>query len=276
VALLGLGLVAGCIVPGHFVCAGPDDCGDGRCEAGSCVVPDASCPSAERYSRYAQADLAGTCFEGDEHTTTTSTSSSSAPATSIASSESNSSESSSSESSSSSGEPPPVELCNGVDDDGNGLVDEWSPENVECEICPPDHECKPCDLFPDDEVDPTRTYYMCSGANYDEIVSYCEALGAPAASIHSEEENTFLAIKVAAFAQYSAAQIGLRDFGDPGAPMWTWVDGSSFDYHRLGDELDTHPPDDVCVALLSSAVWDATHCNGGRTFLCEAPLPAGR
>ena len=29
----------------------------------------------------------------------------------------------------------------------------------------------------------------------------------------------------------------------------------------------------VCVALLTSGAWEAAHCNGGRTFICEAPLP---
>lgn len=276
--LLGFGLVAGCIDPGHFVCTGEGDCGvDGRCVAGSCVVADASCPSLERYSKYAEDGLAGACFEGEDPSSSSitvasvdDTSSSSEGSSSDAST---STESSSSGSSSSTGEPKPTEVCNGIDDNDNGLVDEWSVENVECEICPDDFECNDCDLFPDDEANPTRVYYMCHGANYDEVVSYCEALDAPAASIHSDAENTYLAIKVVAHALYSTAYIGLRDFGPVGTPMWTWVDGTPFEYERLGDQLETHEPDDVCVALLASGEWEAAHCNGGRTFICEALLP---
>ncbi len=270
---------AGCIVPGHFVCAGDADCGDGRCVEGSCLVPDPDCPSSERWHKYADGDLAGLCYVTDEAgSTSTSVDASTAPDPSTSSSapvdDTSSSESPpASESSSSSGEPLPPELCNGIDDNGNGLVDEWSPENYECEICPPGHECKPCDVFPDDEVNPTRLYYMCTGANYPEVVSWCEAMDAPAASIHDDAENTFLAIKVAAFAAYSTAYIGLRDFGEPGMPGWSWVDGSPFDYHRLGSQVDTHDPEDVCVALLTSGSWEAAHCNGGRTFICEVPFP---
>ena len=281
-ALLLCSLCAGCIAPGHFACAGDGECGDGRCVEGSCLVPDATCPSSERWSKYAEGDLAGLCYAGEgEAGTTTSTSidvttltpGSSSSESSVDESSSSSTSSVSSLSSSSSGEPVPLELCNGIDDNDNGLVDEWSPENYECEICPVDHECKPCDVFPDDEANPTRVYYMCTGANYPEVVSYCEALDAPASSIHDEEENTYLAIKVAAFSAYGTAYIGLRDFGDPGEPNWSWVDGSPFDYHRLGTQVDMHDPENVCVALLTSAEWEAAHCNGGRTFICEAPLP---
>ena len=273
--LLGLLLVAGCIDPGHFVCTGEGDCGvDGRCVAGSCVVADASCPSLERYSKYAEGELAGACFEGEDvGSSSTATSIAESSSSESSSGESSSSESSSSEGSSSSGEPAPTELCNGIDDNDNGLVDEWSAENVECQLCPDGFECNDCDLFPDDEANPSRVYYMCHGANYDEVVSFCEALDAPAASIHSDAENTYLAIKVVAHALYSTSYIGLRDFGPVGTPMWTWVDGTPFEYERLGDQLDTHEPDDVCVALLASGEWEAAHCNGGRTFICEATLP---
>jgi hypothetical protein len=229
------------------------------------VVPDATCPAGERFSKYADPELAGSCFDGDGDGTTSTSEGTSTLA-----------ESSSGESSSSSGEPPPVELCNGVDDNLDGLVDEWSPQNVECEICPPDNECRPCDLFPDDEADPTRVYFMCHGNNYNEVIRYCADMNAPAVSIHDDAENTFLAIKVAEYANYNTAYIGLRDFGKTGSPMWTWVDGSEFGYERLGAQLMDHAPDDVCAAITSAGVWEAAHCFGGRTYICEAELPSAQ
>jgi hypothetical protein len=258
-----------CIDPGQFICTSDGDClsPEGRCEAGNCVMVDADCPLG-RYSEYAAPDLAGRCFEADsgstsvvEPATTADDATTSPGGTTGASGDS-----------SSSGEPIPVEVCNGIDDNDNGLVDEWSPDNVQCDLCPGGGECLPCDLFPDDTENPTRVYYLCEGANYNQIVGFCTDLQAPFASIHDDAENTFLSIKTAEFTMYASAYIGLRDFGDVGAPAWTWVDGSEFSYEQLGADLDVHEVDDVCVAIGTSGEWTATHCNGGKAFFCEAPL----
>ncbi len=260
----------GCIDPGIFVCDDDPQCPRGQCVVGNCVVEDSECEFG-RYSRYAQPDLAGRCYEPDDASTGTSVASTGTDAPGSTSDTGTASTAVAAESSS--GAPVPVELCNGIDDDANGLVDEWSPENDRCEICPPDNECKWCDLFPDDVADPQTFYYLCSDANYDEFVGFCAALGAPITSIHDDVENTFLSIKVAEFTPYARANIGLRDFGDVGAPAWTWVDGSEFSYERLGDDLTMHAEGDVCVHLRTSADWDATHCNNGQPFICEAPRP---
>ena len=266
----GLGpllLAVGCIDPGIFACDDDAQCPRGQCVAGgNCVVEDPVCEFG-RYSRYAQPEVAGQCYEPGG-----TTSDASGNSTGIASA-SGTGTTSTGVAESSSGEPIPVELCNGIDDDANGLVDEWSPDNIRCEICPPDNECKWCDLFPDDVDDPQTFYYLCSDANYDEFVGFCAALGAPITSIHDDTENTYLSIKVAEFTPYAKANIGLRDFGEVGAPAWTWVDGSEFGYEKLGDDLTMHPDGDVCVHLLTSADWDATHCNNGQPFICEAPRP---
>lgn len=265
-------LATGCIDVRPFVCDDDVQCLSprGQCVAGNCVLDDAACPSG-RYSEYADPEVAGQCYEPEPPA---STGGEPPAASTSAGSGSDSGEASSAEvGSTDTGQPVPVELCNGIDDDGNGLVDEWSPQNVECEICPEGAGCQTCHLFPDDPDDPTRVYFMCLSGGYSKMVSFCGAIGAPPVSIHDNDENSYLAIKTTEFAQYGKAYIGARDFGEPGRPDWRWIDGSEFEFQRLGDALDMHGENDVCVMLTTSASWIATHPNSPQPFFCEAPLP---
>ena len=238
-----------------------------------CVHPDPGCESGERYSKYAKPEHANACYEPpaatDASTSTSSTSSTTTMPPPTTMEPETSSSSSTSDSSSSSGMPQPVELCNGIDDNDNGLVDEWSPENTGCEICD-GSSCRYCDLFPDDEDNPTVVYFFCDGANYNQFVPFCEGIGAPAVSIHDEEENVLLAIKTAELADYARAYLGLRNFGTSADPMWTWVDGTPFDYTNWN--ATQKQPDDVCANIDTSGSWNSTHCNGGTQFFCEAAL----
>lgn len=265
---------AGCIDRGQFLCSDDVQClaPQGRCIAGSCVLDDEACPHG-RYSEYAAPALAGRCYEPDDlgstgsDPTTTSSTSAAGSTTIDAGLES------SSEGDSSTGAPVPVELCNGIDDDGNGLVDEWSPQNTQCEICPEGASCRTCDLFPDDPQAPTRVYFLCDDGGYSQMVGFCAAIGAPPVSIHDDAENIALAIKTTELTPYNKAYIGARDFGEPGRSAWMWIDGSTFEYERLGDDLSMHEAGDVCVMINGSGSWTAVHPNGGQPFICEAPLP---
>ncbi len=254
----------GCIERGQFVCNDDVQClaPRGQCVAGNCVLDDDTCPDG-RYSDYADPAVAGLCYEPSSMGSTTHepTATAGTDATDTGLDEETT------------GTPIPVEQCNGIDDNDNGLIDEWSPENTECELCPEDSSCRTCDLFPDDPESPTRVYFVCDQGGYNQMVSFCAAIGAPPASIHDDDENAFLAIKTTEHTPYNKAYIGARDFGEPGRPAWTWVDGSEFEYEKLGDALTMHEQGDVCVMLNSSGSWTAIHANGGQPFICEAALP---
>lgn len=275
VRAFGLGLLltaVGCIDPGTFVCANSPQCPRGQCIAGDCVIEDPDCDFG-RYSKYARPEVAGTCYEPQPVAASSSGEVGSSGTGEGSSSGTNSGSTGNADSSSSSGEPVPVELCNGFDDNDNGLVDEWSPDNERCEVCLGDDNCEWCDLFPDDVEDPSVVYYFCESGSYNHAVSFCTDLNAPFASIHDDLDNTYLAIKVAELAPFARANIGLRNFGEATAPEWTWVDGSTFDYENLGAELTMHDDGDVCVSILTSGEWDATHCSNGQPFICKATLP---
>ena len=175
-----------------------------------------------------------------------------------------------------SGPPPPVEQCNGVDDDGDGLVDEWSPSNAEqCEICLTPDNCRVCHLFVDNEADPTRTYWYCRGDAWHELTVFCEALDQPGepqvtfVSIHDDAENLLITQQLPLDPQgFNNTWLGMHNEGPPEAPQWVWDDGSEVDYHRLGSTFDGYEGSDTCVSMGNSGNWGVTGCLAAYSFDC--------
>ena len=61
-----LAVALACLPDASYECDRDSQCsrfGDGRCEAGSCVYPDDTCPSGERYSRFADPSVASSCVD---------------------------------------------------------------------------------------------------------------------------------------------------------------------------------------------------------------------
>lgn len=122
-----------CIDREPFACDDDEQCrgldGKGSCEApGYCANLDEGCVSGLRFGRFAAPALAGRCIEAVDETGPTSSSSEGMSTSPTAAS-------TTAASSSSSGEPTPLEECDGVDNDGDGLIDEWSPLNDDCNGC---------------------------------------------------------------------------------------------------------------------------------------------
>ncbi|MEM9453182.1 MAG: C-type lectin domain-containing protein [Myxococcota bacterium] len=256
-ACVGLATAA-CIQAEPFACEDDEQCmglgQPGRCvEPGFCAHPDEGCPSGLRFSRFASEPLASTCtMPTDEPSSSTEGSSSEG-----SSSEGSSTAGSGSGGSSSSGDPIPVdpEECDGIDNDGDGLVDEWSEIN---------EQCNDCDLFQHEG----SAYWRCSNGRWTDVQPVCESFGANLASIQSADENLFLALRTLSGANW----IGINDIGDEG--VYTWVDGAPLRYTNWsggtppGDNLDAN-----CGGINTQGEWSIFNCTNSRAGFCEAPHP---
>jgi hypothetical protein len=252
---------AACIDRAPFACDEDEQCRaagmEGSCVApGFCAHPDQDCASGLRFGRFAAPELAGQCTE-TELATGSSEGSSGSSGASAGSSEGSSPDSSSTEAgeSSSSGDPLPLEECNGVDDDGDGLVDEWSPVNEQCEDCT---------LFQRSG----SAYWLCDGGRWTDVQPLCASFGANLASVQDADENLFLVL----MGNSNTNWIGLNDIGNEG--VFTWVDGASVEYTNWVDGLE--PVDNLdanCVGIDSQGEWHDLDCTNYRAGFCEAPHP---
>ena len=162
-----------------------------------------------------------------------------------------------------------VETCDGEDDDGDGLVDEASVENVYCDGC---------DLF---EVGGTAVWACRGPLGWAEAVEACEARGARLAIIRDAEEQAALL----SLPWRGGYWIGASDLAVEGE--WRWVDGSIADYTHW----DTAQPDNTgdrqhCARIFQAPIdagrpggWDDRDCATAEAFMCTAreagPAPAG-
>jgi hypothetical protein len=249
-----LGLASACIDRAPFACDEDEQCRasgvEGSCVApGFCAHPDEECESGLRFGRFAAPELAGQCTMPELAT--------GSGLGSDSSSGESSSEGSSTEAgeSSSSGEPQPLEECNGVDDDDDGLVDEWSPINEQCD------DCK---LFQRSG----SAYWLCDGGRWTDLQPLCASFGANLASIQDADENLFLVL----MGDTSTNWIGLNDIGNEG--VFTWVDGAPVEYTNWVDAME--PVDNLdanCVGIDSQGEWHDLNCTNYRAGICEAPHP---
>jgi hypothetical protein len=256
--LLGcsLGLASACIDRAPFACDEDEECQgagvEGRCVApGYCAHPDEACDSGLRFGRFAAPALAEQCTE-PELATGSSAGESWSEGSSAGSSEGSSTQASES---SSSGEPVPLEECNGVDDDGDGLIDEWSPLN---------EACNDCTLFQRSG----SAYWRCDGGRWTDVQPVCAGFGANLASIQDADENLFLTL----MGDSSTNWIGLNDIGNEG--VFTYVDGAPLEYTNWVDgQVPSTNLDSNCVGVDSQGEWEPFNCTNYRAGFCEAPQP---
>ncbi|CAG0885915.1 unnamed protein product [Darwinula stevensoni] len=93
----------------------------------------------------------------------------------------------------------------------------------------------------------------------------CQAMGADVTSVHTQEEDEFIASQVQTSFNYIGARTG-RDF--PGDPFdFEFLDGTLSDYHNFNDAgaiLDS-----LSWVVLTVDQWKNFPCDEGRPFICE-------
>jgi len=147
-----------------------------------------------------------------------------------------------------------VEVCDGTDNDGDGLVDEISADNV---------ACNGCMLAQRND----RAYFFCEIAG-DWLTArpQCQALGADLVAIEDQTENDFI------FANTGYdAWIGFSD--EAQEDTWIWVDGTPVTYTNWGGNA---PNDGAggedCGEMLDGGEWNDDRCTDSIAgFVCWAP-----
>lgn len=272
-AIAGLGASLRCSAP-DFVCSDDAQCeGAGpspRCEPdGACSIADDACEGGRRYASAAGA-LSGQCVGAGA-------SSGGSPPGTAGDSAGTSLDDSSGEGSGDPqttaatmplpdvGRPPSIEVCNGEDDDGDGLVDEVSPRNPECEDC---------ELAQYED----HAYWICrEPRTWDQALEDCAVRGAELARIDSSQENLF----ITQLAAGDALWLGANDREVEGD--WRWIDGSSLPVDHPGwgpdqpDDDGPLPDGEDCLHLSPADLfgdgdWNDDICDEQPYgALCKAP-----
>jgi len=165
------------------------------------------------------------------------------------------------------GEPVPTgpEQCNGLDDDGDGLIDEVSAQLQECDGCT---------LL----QGAAQAWWVCPEEQpWADAQTRCETLGATLAVVPDEATQAFLQDALGVGFHW----LGARQAEGEGA--WSWVDGTPWSYDNWG----TTQPDDIapgqhCLRLTFGIIdgdwfdgaWDDFFCEDPHPVLCSAPHDA--
>lgn len=154
------------------------------------------------------------------------------------------------------------ELCDGLDDDCDALVDEASPSNA---------ICNGCQLF---DVG-GRSYALCSsGATWDAARSACAAFTGDLLRIDdAAEQAAVVALPEPPAGPGGGWFIGLSDAASEG--VFTWIDGLGLDQTAWnpGEPNDANGNEDCVEMDHASGVWNDVPCDATRAFVCESPAP---
>jgi hypothetical protein len=148
-----------------------------------------------------------------------------------------------------------TEICDGIDNDLDGLVDEYSLMNT---------LCGGCILLPLAGF----AYWVCeTPMAWAQARMECEARGAELASVHSDMENQLI---VGAPAVGTSIWIGGNDLLVEGT--FEWADGSDWGYENWADtEPNDVNGDEDCALVLPGGEWNDDPCTGALVFACKAP-----
>ena len=93
----------------------------------------------------------------------------------------------------------------------------------------------------------------------------CEREGGDLTSIHSAEENQFLAT----ISQNAYTWIGGNDLDTEGT--FVWSDGSAWDFTQweAGEPNNSGDQDCALTGFQGRAVWDDSHCTRKLSFICK-------
>ena len=154
---------------------------------------------------------------------------------------------------------PVRETCNGLDDDGNDIIDDL----VMC----------PCDVVQREG----HAYLVCSDRRtWPEGRMLCEGVGYKLVQVDDAREDAFIFGEMR-MRGFGDTWIGLTDQGDEGA--WKWSDGTALAYTHWdsGEPNNGGQSGEDCGLIMASdgraSEWDDRPCDGPRTFVCEAAPP---
>jgi hypothetical protein len=155
-----------------------------------------------------------------------------------------------------------VEVCNGTDDDLDGLVDEPSAQNTAA--------CNGCTPIQRNGF----AYWFCtSGRDWAPARDNCTSKGAHLASIHDQQENDFVASTMVGLGVTGRFWFGLNDRSTEGT--YVWLDGTpvDFKYFNCSTTANLSTGSEDCANMQgSSKCWDDDDCSG-HSFpsVCRAP-----
>ena len=182
---------------------------------------------------------------------------------------------------------PPQELCNHMDDDQDGEIDEGllndcgqCPDEVTPEICDGiDNDCNqqidegscPCPSF----VEGDSVYLFCNNrSSWDAAQMTCAQHDFHLASVQTIQENDFLFGEMRN-QQFSDTWIGLNDQAQEG--RFEWSDGSLMNYTKWGNgEPNNGGGSEDCGIILMEnrqSDWDDRPCSRNYSFICEREIP---
>lgn len=165
--------------------------------------------------------------------------------------------------------------------------------------CPPCPTPAGCPTFPPivghcdsgwayfDKTDSCYRYFL--WATFDNAEMVCMSNGGHIASIHSDEENVFVADISKAGVEYKREDdltwIGLQQANYPTSEQWTWTDGTELDYLHWGpSQPDDKKGREHCAQTHSDYLgrvpakdnnyqhWDDCECTlSMRAYVCKKP-----
>jgi len=149
-----------------------------------------------------------------------------------------------------------LEVCNGLDDDCDGAIDEES-------VCP-------CDVA---EYGGHAYLYCAEERGWEDARVRCEWFGYDLAVVEDADEDAFVYAQLAA-RTLDDAWIGLNDRATEG--VWQWVGLAPFVYDHWdeGEPNDGSGSGEDCGVIMMTAgrmsEWDDRPCDGPRPFVCES------
>ncbi len=150
------------------------------------------------------------------------------------------------------------ELCDGHDNDCDGLVDEVSALNP---------SCRGCTLLSNGPA----AYALCDAPmTFEAARDHCASFGGDLSKIETGAEVLF--IDEALERSPTAYRIGLHDRDNEGD--YRWVDGTPvvFSNYAPGEPNDAGGDEDCTSRIPGSGLWNDTACDA-RAFLCRATAP---
>ncbi|MBV1860689.1 MAG: C-type lectin domain-containing protein [Nannocystaceae bacterium] len=158
---------------------------------------------------------------------------------------------------------PEDEICDGIDNDLDGLTDEVSSTNS---------ACGECTLLQGEG----QAWWICDDTivDWEEASGFCAAFGATNATITNSDTQLFLEDTL------EAAWYWLSVRQEPEEGQWLWPDGSSLSYTNwAGNQPDNWTADQNCVRLTFglgdppnwfTGAWDDFECAKTLAVLCSA------